>query len=87
MPATRRPPTLRLPARNSKSASPIRKGETAFEKTYTADAYGGFDGSSRSRPRRRWANTGSAIIDNKAIHGGVAFRVEEYKKPEFEVHG
>ena len=61
------------------------QGETAFEKIYTADAYGGFDGTFTLPPEAALGEYGLGIIDNNAIYGNVAFRVEEYKKPEFEV--
>ena len=58
------------------------KGEKIFTKSFTADAYGGFDGSSNCRRTPRSASTRSSI----ANRGGGTFRVEEYKKPEFEVN-
>lgn len=62
------------------------KGEKVLEKTFTTDEYGGFDGEHalpedaalgvyRFKMRR----------GNKTIYGSGTFRVEEYKKPEFEV--
>ncbi len=61
------------------------QSETAFEQTYTADAYGGFDGTFTLPPDAALGQYVLRLIDNNAIYGGVAFRVEEYKKPEFEV--
>ena len=60
------------------------KGEKVFEKALTADEYGGLDRRVRRCPRTpRWASTAS--VQSVTIHGGGSFRVEEYKKPEFEV--
>ncbi len=57
------------------------RGEKVFEKTFTADAYGGVAGEF---PLSQTAMLGSysIVIPN---YGGGHFRVEEYKKPEFEV--
>ena len=58
------------------------KGEKVFEKAFTADAYGGLAGEfAAAQGRARWASTALQIVN----HGGGSFRVEEYKKPEFEV--
>lgn len=57
------------------------KGDEVHTAPFTADAFGGFDGE-------------YALPDNASLgmyylevtgHGGVGFRVEEYKKPEFQV--
>lgn len=61
------------------------RGETAFEKTLTADSYGGFDGDFALPPDAALGVYNLAIVDQENLTGGVAFRVEEYKKPEFEV--
>jgi uncharacterized protein YfaS (alpha-2-macroglobulin family) len=58
------------------------KGEKIFSKSFTADGYGGFDGA--------FELPSDAILGNYGLHvlkkpGGCTFRVEEYKKPEFEV--
>ncbi len=57
------------------------KGDKVFEKTFTADMYGGIDGE-HLLPE-------DAALGVYTIHiprlGGGRFRVEEYKKPEFEV--
>ncbi len=57
------------------------RGETIFEKSFTADEYGGFHGE--------FALEKEATLGVYNIHipsmGGGNFRVEEYKKPEFEV--
>jgi uncharacterized protein YfaS (alpha-2-macroglobulin family) len=57
------------------------KNEKIFEKTFTADAYGGLDGE-LPLPRDAMLGVYGIYIPNK---GGGSFRVEEYKKPEFEV--
>lgn len=57
------------------------KGEKIFEKGYTADAYGGLSGE--------YPLSAGAMLGTYAVyitnHGGGNFRVEEYKKPEYEV--
>ena len=57
------------------------KGDKILEKRFQADEYGGFDGEF---PLEKDATLGvySIIVVGK---GGGSFRVEEYKKPEFEV--
>ncbi|MEY4612684.1 MAG: hypothetical protein RL179_657 [Planctomycetota bacterium] len=62
------------------------KGEKVFEKTMTADAFGGVTGSFDIS---KDATLGSYYLHTanpgNNAHGGIQFRVEEYKKPEFEV--
>ncbi|TWT63287.1 alpha-2-macroglobulin family protein [Rubinisphaera italica] len=63
------------------------RGEKVLEKTYTADEYGGFDDELELPDD---ATLGSYSIniprDNTSnVGGGNSFRVEEYKKPEYEV--
>lgn len=57
------------------------KNETVFSKQFTADEYGGFDGE--------FMLLDEAMLGVYSIYipsmGGGSFRVEEYKKPEFEV--
>ena len=66
------------------------KGEKVLEKTFTADRYGGFDG--------QWAIPDDATLGlyrfelklpgkgrDRGLPSPGTFRVEEYKKPEFEV--
>lgn len=57
------------------------RNEKVFEKAFTADEYGGFDGE--------MTLDGKATLGVYRIvvpgHGGGSFRLEEYKKPEFEV--
>ena len=57
------------------------KNEKILEKQYKADDYGGFDGE-YFLPKE--APLGAYSI-RLAGYGGGSFRVEEYKKPEFEV--
>ena len=61
------------------------KGEKVFEKTFQADAFGGFDGEF---PLPADATLGVYQVLVQLPSGqqqGGNFRVEEYKKPEFEV--
>ena len=59
------------------------KGEKVLEKQYTCDAWGGFNGS---LDLGEDANLGQYRMWIKHHGGGQGnFRVEEYKKPEFEV--
>jgi uncharacterized protein YfaS (alpha-2-macroglobulin family) len=55
--------------------------EKIFEKSITADEYGGLAGEF---PLTKSAMLGIYTL-NIPSHGGGQFRVEEYKKPEFEV--
>ena len=57
------------------------KGEKIFEKGFIADKWGGFDGE-YSLPNDAALGLYSVSVPG---HGGGRFRVEEYKKPEFEV--
>src|SRR5262249_1309196 len=57
------------------------KGETVFDKTITSDAYAGVAGDF-TIPKDATLGVYSLQING---HGGNSFRVEEYKKPEFEV--
>ncbi|QEH33355.1 MG2 domain protein [Aquisphaera giovannonii] len=57
------------------------KGEKVFERGFTADPYGGFDGSFELASDATLGVYGISIPNM----GGGSFRVEEYKKPEFEV--
>jgi uncharacterized protein YfaS (alpha-2-macroglobulin family) len=56
-------------------------GTTVNEQTLVADNYGGIHGE---YPLPKDARLGQYYI-NVVDHGGGGFRVEEYKKPEFEV--
>jgi uncharacterized protein YfaS (alpha-2-macroglobulin family) len=57
------------------------KGEKILEKPFTADEYGGIAGE-YYLPKGAMLGVYQIFIPNK---GGGSFRVEEYKKPEFEV--
>src|SRR5262249_6488194 len=57
------------------------KGEKIFDKRITADEYGGLAGD-YDLPKGATLGVYNLFIPNK---GGGSFRVEEYKKPEFEV--
>jgi len=57
------------------------KGEKALDKTFTADEYGGIAGE-YYLAKGAMLGTYQIFIPNM---GGGNFRVEEYKKPEFEV--
>jgi uncharacterized protein YfaS (alpha-2-macroglobulin family) len=57
------------------------KGEKVLTKEYKADAFGGFD-DTFELPSDAALGVYQVVIPNL---GGGSFRVEEYKKPEFEV--
>ena len=57
------------------------KGEKYLEKAFITDAYGGFDGQIEV-PKDATLGVYSIAIPDI---GGGSYRVEEYKKPEFEV--
>jgi alpha-2-macroglobulin len=60
------------------------KGEKVWDRQFTADDYGGFHGEYELKDE---ATLGvyHLRLANQPPHGGGSFRVEEYKKPEFEV--
>ncbi len=58
------------------------KGDRVYEKALTADAYGGIQDTFEIPVD---ATLGVYQISNQTYGGGGTFRVEEYKKPEFEV--
>ena len=63
------------------------KGEKVFESAYTADEYGGFNGEFDLPDQATLGVYGVSLLDQgKSILSTIgSFRVEEYKKPEFEV--
>ena len=62
------------------------KGEKAFEKAYTADEFGGLDGEfALVKSATLGAYSIQLLQPDNRHFGGGSFRVEEYKKPEFEV--
>ena len=58
------------------------KGEKIFTKNFEADDFGGFDGSFELPSDAALGR----LPGLRPEHGGGSFRVEEYKKPEFEVN-
>ncbi|QDT64656.1 alpha-2-macroglobulin family protein [Calycomorphotria hydatis] len=61
------------------------KGEQVLEKTFQADEYGGFEGEWVAPLDATLGSYRLHIINRGDVHGGGSFRLEEYKKPEFEV--
>ncbi len=61
------------------------KREKVQEQTLTADQYGGFQGEFPIAQDATLGMYGIAIVTPNTIGGYGSFRVEEYKKPEFEV--
>lgn len=61
------------------------KGEQVYKQTLTTDAFGGLEGEYTLPHDATLGQYGIFIVDNQQVHGGGNFRVEEYKKPEFEV--
>lgn len=57
------------------------QGEKVYEKHLTADQFGGLEGE-HVLPKGAALGVYSLMVVN---HGGSSFRVEEYKKPEYEV--
>jgi uncharacterized protein YfaS (alpha-2-macroglobulin family) len=57
------------------------KGEKVFDQAFVADDYGGIAGEFPLAKGCTLGNYGVEVVG----HGGGSFRVEEYKKPEFEV--
>lgn len=59
------------------------QGEKVFEKVYKTDKFGGIEGE---YPLAKGAMLGNyALVVTDPLHQGGSFRVEEYKKPEYEV--
>ena len=63
------------------------KGDKVVEQTLKADAYGGIEGEYAIPADATLGVYGMSVRDpnGKRRYGGGSFRVEEYKKPEFEV--
>ncbi len=61
------------------------KGEKVLEKNVTADEYGGIAGDYQLAKGTTLGVYGIHIVQGNRHFGGSNFRVEEYKKPEFEV--
>jgi uncharacterized protein YfaS (alpha-2-macroglobulin family) len=79
------PPTSPFADQEFKIRITNPRGETALEKSFTADSYGGFDGEFAIPAEASLGQYGIAVFDRTDVYGGSTFRVEEYKKPEFEV--
>ena len=62
------------------------KGDKVFEKTYRTDAYAGLDGEFALPKDAALGQYYGYVWQGGTSWGGVRFRVEEYKKPEFEVN-
>jgi uncharacterized protein YfaS (alpha-2-macroglobulin family) len=60
------------------------KNEKVLEQTFTADEFGGFDGE-YALPADATLGVYQIALIGPNLNGGGSFRVEEYKKPEFEV--
>ena len=59
------------------------QGQEVFSKAYATDQFGGFDGE---YPLPENTGLGNYSVELSELHSGLGtFRVEEYKKPEFEV--
>ncbi|HKI36969.1 MAG TPA: MG2 domain-containing protein [Gemmataceae bacterium] len=61
------------------------RGDKIYEKTLTADEYGGLVGELPLAKDAVLGTYGLQVKEGQVVHGGGSFRVEEYKKPEFEV--
>ena len=63
------------------------KGEKVVSETKTADAFGGIEGEYKLPADAALGVYGLQVIEpnTRRSFGGSSFRVEEYKKPEFEV--
>jgi hypothetical protein len=61
------------------------KSETVFEKSFRADEYGGFAGEFLLADEVTLGQYALHLVNTNNVSGGGHFRVEEYKKPEFEV--
>ncbi|MCG6155538.1 MG2 domain-containing protein [Rubinisphaera margarita] len=61
------------------------RGEKLLEKEFTADEFGGFDGEIKLPKDAVLGNYVVSIPWKNGLGGAGNFRVEEYKKPEFEV--
>ena len=59
------------------------QGEKVFEKIYKTDKFGGLEGEFPLAKGAMLGNYSLLVMDN--LHQGGQFRVEEYKKPEYEV--
>jgi hypothetical protein len=62
------------------------KGEKVVSVNQKADAYGGLEGEYKLPAEATLGSYGMAVKQGNNYLGGGNFRVEEYKKPEFEVN-
>ena len=76
---------LRFAAETFKVRLTNPRGETVWEKPFTSDEYGGFDGEHELPADAALGQYQLMIVERNDVGGGGGFRVEEYKKPEFEV--
>ncbi|MBI83410.1 MAG: alpha-2-macroglobulin [Planctomycetaceae bacterium] len=61
------------------------RGNKVMGESFTADAYGGLEGQYQLPPDTTLGVYSLLVLRNKKRLGNGSFRVEEYKKPEFEV--
>ncbi|MGA2064908.1 MAG: MG2 domain-containing protein [Thermoguttaceae bacterium] len=61
------------------------KGEKVLSEAKKADAYGGLEGEYKLPADATLGVYGMNVLQGVKTLGGASFRVEEYKKPEFEV--
>lgn len=61
------------------------RGKSIEDRKLTTDEYGGFDGTYTLPEGALLGRWGIFVIDHPGVNGSINFRVEEYKKPEFEV--
>ncbi len=61
------------------------RGEEVFNETFTVDDYGGLDGKYELPEDSSLGLYHIAVQGTHGRHHALSFRVEEYKKPEFEV--
>lgn len=62
-----------------------QKNESVYKKTLKADAYGGFDDEVKLAEDAQLGSYSVQIRHANRFSGNGSFRVEEYKKPEYEV--
>ncbi|QDU81689.1 MG2 domain protein [Polystyrenella longa] len=61
------------------------QGKEVWTKKFTADAFGGFNGEYELPEEATLGTYSLNVIDNPRVQGWGSFRVEEYKKTEYEV--
>lgn len=60
-------------------------GEKIYEKDVTTDAFGGYEGEFAIPASATLGQYAISLVNAPGSTGGGSFRIEEYKKPEFEV--